>query len=132
MAQKHTPDAHDLLHHVYLRCRAIPFPENFMAYMAVSMFREAKMGQFRKLYRIEEHAPGDVAGDSDELELSIQREHIQLWIDRLSYFDRNVITLYIEGWKMTELANETGIPVGTLYQSIHRTKKQIKDAINQP
>jgi RNA polymerase sigma factor (sigma-70 family) len=132
MAKKHSPDAHDLLHHTYLRCRELPFPENFMAYMAVAMFREATRGQFRKLYTIREQPLVDVPAFNDELELSIQREHIQLWIDRLSYFDRNVITLYMAGHKLTELAKETDIPVGTFYQSIHRTKKLIHDAINNP
>lgn len=129
MAKKHAPDAHDLLHHTYMRCVGLEFPDNFMGYMAVSMFREATRGQFKRVYHIAENQGVDVAAPDEGMETAMQREYLQIMIDRLNWFDRTILTLYIEGWKLVEIANATGIPVGTLYQSIHKSKKAITDAI---
>ena len=106
-----------------------PLADNPMAYVAVAMFREATRGKFKEIYRIVEGAPHVVRSDEPDITKSMQREEMQLMIDRLSWFDRHVMNLYLDGWKMVEVADKTGIGVGTLYQSLHRSKKTIIDAI---
>ena len=129
VARKHSRDPNDLVHHTYLRCMDKPLADNPMAYVAVAMFREATRGKFKEIYRIVEGAPHVVRSDEPDITKSMQREEMQLMIDRLSWFDRHVMNLYLDGWKMVEVADKTGIGVGTLYQSLHRSKKTIIDAI---
>lgn len=132
IAQRWTKDATDLVHHVYERCRRNNYPEpNAKGYFVVAMYREATRGQFKKLYAITPPITSEPVSQPDNLELAIRRETLQLYIDRLKWFDRQIIQLYIDGWKMTEVAAETRIPVGTLYQSLHRSRKAIKDAVRQ-
>jgi len=102
-----------------------------MAYVSVAMFREATRGKFKEIYRIREGVTFDIEAPEVDLTIAIQREQMQLVIDRLSWFDRELMNLYLEGWKMAEVSKKTGIGVGALYQSIHRSKKQIIDAIRQ-
>lgn len=100
-----------------------------MAYVSVAMMREATRGQFKKQYAITPQLIKDVVAEEEGLELSLRREMIQMAIDRLSWFDREVMNLYLSGWNIAEVAEATGIASGTLYQSLHRSKKFIKDAI---
>jgi DNA-directed RNA polymerase specialized sigma24 family protein len=129
MARKNSRDPHDLLHHTYLRCRSLTFPDNPLAYMAVAMFREATRGQFKRMYHVADIAVPDVAIEFDNYEESIQREQFQIMVDRLGWFDRTILTLFLEGWKLIEISSATDIPVGTLYQSVHRSRKEISNAI---
>ena len=41
-------------------------------------------------------------------------------------FHRAVMELYIEGWKMREIASELGIPLGTVQGNIHRSKRKLR------
>ena len=129
IARRHTRDHHDLVHHIYFRCLSTPFADNPMAYVSVAMFREATRGKFKEIYRIVEGSKEDIKAEGLDLTKSIQREEMQLIIDRLSWFDRELINLYLQGWKMVDVSKKTGIGVGTLYQSVHRSKKIIVDAI---
>ena len=129
MAKKHTRDPYDLVHHTYLRCMDKPLADNPMAYVSVAMFREATRGKFKEIYKIVEGVASDAVAPSPDLTKSIQREDMQLVIDRLSWFDRHLMNLYLDGWKMVEVAEGTGINVSVLYQSLHRSKIQIIDAI---
>lgn len=131
LARRHTSDPYDLVHHTYLRCITTPFADNPMAYVSVAMFREATRGKFKEIYRIREGVAFDAVAEEFDLTKSIQREEMQLIIDRLTWFDRELINLYLQGWKMTEVAKKTGITVGTLYLSIHRSKQTIINAFRQ-
>lgn len=44
-------------------------------------------------------------------------------------FHRAVMELYIEGWKMREIASELGIPLGTVQGTIHRSKRKLKKLV---
>ena len=44
-------------------------------------------------------------------------------------FHRAVMELYIEGWKMREIASELGIPLGTVQGNIHRSKRKLKKLV---
>tara|TARA_R110002167_G_scaffold78666_6_gene217493 strand:+ start:3576 stop:4040 length:465 start_codon:yes stop_codon:yes gene_type:complete len=129
LARRHTSDPHDLVHHTYLRCITTPFADNPMGYVSVAMFREATRGKFKELYLIREGVEYTPVADEPDLTKSLQREQMQLIIDRLSWFDREVINLYLQGWKMTEVSKKTGIAVSALYKSVSRSKKQIVDAL---
>jgi len=39
---------------------------------------------------------------------------------------RVMMELYIEGWKVREIASELGIPLGTVQGTIHRSKRKLK------
>ena len=131
MAKKHTRDPYDLVHHTYLRCMDKPIADNPMAYVSVAMFREATRGKFKEVYKIVEGVASDAVAPEPDLTKSIQREDMQLVIDRLSWFDRQLMNLYLDGWKMVEVAEGTEINVAVLYQSLHRSKIQIIDAIRR-
>ena len=132
IAKRHTSDPIDLLHHCYLRCLRTAYPENPMGYAVVTLFREATRGQFKRIYSLSDSPHLDNISDEVDLTLAFRREQMQMVIDRLSWFDRNVMNLYLEGWSMVEVANGTDIAVGTLYQSLHRSRKYIVDALRQP
>lgn len=100
-----------------------------MGYAAVAMFREATRGQFKKAYRIREGIRADIAMEEPSMELSLRREMVQMAVDQLAWFDRQIMNLYLAGWKMTEVSEQSGIEVGTLYQSLHRSRKYITDVI---
>lgn len=101
-----------------------------MGYIAVALFREATRGRFKRLYKIQERHDPEGLPIVDDMEKSIQRERVQMLIDRLSWFDRTIMNLYLEGWSMVEVADSTDIGVGVLYQSLHRSRKAIQDAIS--
>jgi len=132
IASRWTSDATDLVHHVYMRCRRNPYPEpNAKGYFVVAMYREVTRGQFKKLYAITPPITSEPISPQDNMEVAIRRETMELYIDRLKWFDREIIKLYLDGWKMTEVARHTTIPVGTLYQSLHRSRKAIRNAVRQ-
>jgi len=94
------------------------------------MFTEATRGKFKKLYRIPDLPILREPESVDDLTRAIQLETIELLIDRLAFFDRELFRKYLEGYKISEVARESGIEAATLYQSIQRSKQKIKDAIS--
>ena len=100
-----------------------------MGYFCTAMYVEATRGQFKKIYAISEsNAFPDIAEEQD-LQKALRLEQIELCVDRLAYFDRTIIRLYIDGHNMADVAAEAGIRPATIYQSISRTKQKITDAI---
>jgi len=51
--------------------------------------------------------------------------------NHLSWFDRTVLSLYLDGWSMAQLSREAGINVDVLYKSISESKKKLRDVIRQ-
>lgn len=100
-----------------------------MGYVVIALLNEGTRGKFKKIYHSDFLELFETAIEDESLELSLRREMVQMAIDRLSWFDRQVINLYLEGWKMVEISKETGIEVSTLYQSLHRSKKFIAHVI---
>lgn len=129
IAGQWTADRIDLVNHTYLRCRRNPFVDNPMGYFIRAMHREVTRGQFKKAYAISPEITFEVVDTDSESEKHIQREVVAIILDRLSWFDRTVMQLYIDGQNMAELSEESGIKQSTLYQSIYRTKKTIKNAV---
>jgi DNA-directed RNA polymerase specialized sigma24 family protein len=102
-----------------------------MGYFCTAMWMEATRGQFKNLYLLQDTAPPPEPIYDPDLTLSIRREQVEIIIDRLGWFDKTVIKLYLEGFNISDVARESGIKPATLYQSLHRTKKIIANAIRQ-
>ena len=111
-ARKWTGEPSDLVHHTYLRCINKRFPseedENPLGYFIKAMYNEATRGQFKTIYQITDAIPEEKEIESDWTK-AIQREQMQLILDRLSWFDRTVFGLYLQGWNMADLSRRTGL-----------------------
>jgi len=92
------------------------------------MYNEATRGQFKTIYQIIDAIPEEKETESDWTR-AIQREQMQLILDRLSWFDRTIFGLYLQGWNMADLSRRTGIGESVLYRSIHESKKILKDVL---
>ena len=126
-------DANDLVHHTYVECeRRIHKDEvikNLPGYFHRAMFH-ASVSSFRKLYHIEDATPTNLVSDYDLTEM-IRKEEALIMANHLSWFDRTVLGLYLDGWSMAELARQSGIHVDVLYQSISQSKKKLRRVIRQ-
>jgi RNA polymerase sigma factor (sigma-70 family) len=126
IGKRWTTDSGDLVHHVYLRCCDKDFPENPLGYFVKAMYNEATRGKFKQLYTIHDNDFKEISTEND-LTKAIQREQLQLVLDRLSWFDRTVFRLYLQGWNMADVSRRSGIGESTLYRSLHVTRKTLKD-----
>ena len=124
----------DLVSHVYLRVVKQDFSrvmQNPMGYYTRAMHVEGTMGKFAKLYADpKEHTKEPVAPRPD-ITLALRREQLQLFIDRLPWFDKQVFVLWLQGWNISQVARESGINQATLHTSLNRTKKKITNAFSQ-
>lgn len=128
IARRWTGNPSDLVHHVYLRCIDKPLPENPLGYFVKAMYNEATRGKFKELYHISDKEPDEQQSENDWGK-AIQREQMQLLLDRLSWFDRTVFSLYLQGWNMADVSRRSGIGESTLYRSLHLTRKTLKDVL---
>jgi len=132
IAKRWTDDPSDLVHHVYLRCIDKRFPnkegETAMGYFVKAMYFEATRGQFKEIYKIIDQEPDEATTENDWTK-AVRREQMQLVLDRLSWFDRTLFSLYLQGWNMADLSRRSGIGESTLYRSLHITRKTLKDVL---
>jgi len=128
VAKRWTNNPSDLVHHVYLRCIDKPFPEQPFSYFVKAMYNEATRGQFKDLYFISDVDTKEQTEETDWTK-AVQREQMQLILDRLSWFDRTVFSLYLQGWNMADISRRSGIGESTLYRSLHITRKILKDVL---
>lgn len=124
----------DLLHHTYLTCvKALNNNENILdnlpGYIHTSLWN-LSAGSFRKLYQITD-APEYIHVSNYDLADAIRKEEAFILANHLSWFDRTVLELYLDGWSMAELSRESGINADVLYQSISQSKKKLRDVIRQ-
>lgn len=127
------PQACDLVHHTYLsiiqtlqRGHKIG---NLPGYFHTSMWKQSA-SHFRKLYRITDHPQKILVSDYDIAD-AIRKEEALIMANHLQWFDRVILTLYLDGWNMAELSRETGINRSTLYESISQSKKKLRHVIRQ-
>lgn len=125
----YTTDGGDLISHTYLRCIDKPYPDKPLAYFCKAVYMEATRGKFKKLYRLPDLPILVEPIATDDISRAIQLETIELYIDRLTFFDRELFRKYLDGYKISEISKESGIAAATLYQSIQRSKQKIRDAI---
>jgi len=92
------------------------------------MYNEATRGQFKDLYFISDVDTKEQTEETDWTK-AVQREQMQLILDRLSWFDRTVFSLYLQGWNMADISRRSGIGESTLYRSLHITRKILKDVL---
>ena len=128
IGRRWTENPSDLVHHVYLRCIDKDFPENALGYFIKAMYNEATRGKFKQLYHVTDNEPQEQASENDWAK-AIQREQMQLLLDRLSWFDRTVFSLYLQGWNMADVSRRSGVGESTLYRSLHVTRKILKDVL---
>lgn len=126
---RYCSDPGDLVNHVYLRCYTKPFPENPEGYFLRACWIEATRGKFKKLYRIDGHELPTNLQAEDDLTKVLQRETLQVWIDRLNWFERNLMREYLKGYTVQEIAEGTGINEATIYKALNRAKNRIKNVV---
>lgn len=132
IARRWTDSPSDLVHHTYLRCVDKRFPEgdneNPLGYFVKAMYNEATRGKFKDLYHVTDADPKEQTSENDWTK-AIQREQMQLILDRLSWFDRTIFSLYLQGWNMADVSRRSGVGESTLYRSLHITRKILKDVL---
>lgn len=128
IGKRWTKNPSDLVHHVYLRCIDKDYPDNPLGYFVKAMYNEATRGKFKELYSLDDTEPKEQATQSDWTK-AVQREQLQLILDRLSWFDRTLFSLYLQGWNMADVSRRSGIGESTLYRSLHLTRKTLKDVL---
>jgi len=127
-------DPRDLVHYTYLTTENAlhnnpNILRNLPGYFHTAMWRQST-ATFQRLYRIVD-APAYTHVSNYDLSDAIRKEEALLMADHLSWFDRTVLTLYLEGWSMAEVARESGVNVNTLYKSIEQSKKKLRDVIRR-
>ena len=128
------PDAYDLVHHTYLSvCQALDanpkIADNFGGYVHTALWKSAQR-DFRKLYHVADAPQKELVSDYD-LRDAIRKEEALLMANHLKWFDRKVLELYLEGWSMAEVAQESGVSVDVFYKSIQKSKEKLRDVICQ-
>lgn len=134
VARRLHPDWCDLLHHTYLGCvlalrKNKNILDNLPGYVHTSMWN-LSTGTFRKLYQISD-APSYTHISSYDMQEAIRKEEALLMANHLSWFDRTVLELYLDGWSMAELSRQSGINNSVLYESISQSKKKLRDVIRR-
>jgi DNA-directed RNA polymerase specialized sigma24 family protein len=126
-------DARDLVHHVYLAVLQAAPPnimDNPAGYFHTAMWTQATRGTFKNLYRIYAAPVREVASKNNIAE-KIAEEEAMILTCHMPWFDRMVLTLYLDGYNLRQVSRESGIPHNTLYQSLHRTRKKLRHAIRK-
>ena len=124
----------DLVHHTYLQCiNALESNQNILenlpGYFHTSMWNQAQ-NLFRKLYEIHETPTDTLVSDYDISE-AIKREEAMIMANHLPWFDRTVLSLYLDGWSMAQISRESGINVSVLYESISKSKNKLRHVISK-
>jgi len=134
VARRLHPDGPDLLHHTYLSCvlalrKNKNILDNLPGYVHTAMWN-LSTGTFRKLYKITD-APDYTHISNYDIQDAIRKEEALLMANHLSWFDRTVLELYLDGWSMAELSRQAGITAEVLYKSISQSKKKLRLVIRQ-
>ncbi len=134
-AMTYHADGSDLLHNTYLRCvdaleRSGGAINNFAAYFRRALWIEATRGTFKKLYTYRD-CPNDELPNPDPTRDPFERENALILTRHLAWFDRTVLSLYLDGYNLRQVARESGIPHQTLYQSLHRSKNKVRNVYRQ-
>tara|TARA_R110002012_G_scaffold197522_2_gene366073 strand:+ start:2960 stop:3394 length:435 start_codon:yes stop_codon:yes gene_type:complete len=124
-------EPYDLVHHTYLRILRLKgvktesMMENPYAYFRRSMYVEATRGKFQKEYFLTSTPIPNLTAEYD-LSHAFMLENFQLAVDRLSWFDGMVLTLYCQGYNLTQVARESGIKPTIFHTSLFRSREKLK------
>lgn len=89
------------------------------------MYNNAKTS-FKKLYATCEL----FEIDEEPQDKRIAIEKLDEAVRHLDYFDRTIFELYLRGESMKKLSDESGIPLQTIYSSLKKIRKTIKQFID--
>ena len=129
---KGSPLYRDLFHEVYLQIQEKEFKEsdNVKGYIAVAMWRQFYGdSKFRKLYSDTGEELPEIRQEHD-LERWGAIEKVSLVQQRLPEFERMISELVLSGWKMTEIAESTQVPIDTIRKAWQCFKKEVKRNLN--
>ena len=127
VARKLHKDPYDLVNHVYCRVEKAPMKkvmEKPFSYFTKSMYIEATRGTFKEMYTVTPPILFDPVFEDSDIQKSIMREQLEIFTDRLNWFDKTVFKLWLDGYNISQIARESSIPKETLHTSLHRTKKK--------
>lgn len=131
-ARKWNVNANDLVHHVYIKAKDAGFvyinKQMTDWYLKSAIKNAAMRSSFKNQYQTSDTEVPDIADVADNTKV-LNREKIDLALRQLSWFDRQVFTLYLEGQNMKRLSEESGIPNSTIYASLKRTRTILKQNI---
>jgi DNA-directed RNA polymerase specialized sigma24 family protein len=134
VAKRYTEFPFDLVSHVYIRVEKADLNkvmEKPFSYFAKAMHIEATRGTFKEMYKQSQPILKEPKFTVADLSKSLMREQLEIFTDRLNWFDKTVFKLWLEGNNISQVARESGIPHETLHTSLYRTKKKIKNAFSQ-
>jgi RNA polymerase sigma factor (sigma-70 family) len=116
----------DLVHHTYLRMVDADFfhinDALTTAYFTRAMRNNARTS-FKKLYATCELFEMDEEPQEKRIALEMLDEAVR----HLDYFDRTIFELYLRGESMKKLSDESGINLNTIYSSLKKIRRTIKD-----
>ena len=114
IAKRYHKDNSDLVHHVYIRVQRQRDMEKIMInplpYFKRAMFIEATRGKFKREYKYLDVPEYLDLPQEETNQTHLDLENIELLIDRLNWFDKTVLHIWIDGYNICEVARESGIP----------------------
>jgi RNA polymerase sigma factor (sigma-70 family) len=135
-------DAYDLLHDTLARIyerdemiiNDIIERGKFKQYVDMSLRTavHSSSSRFYYIYRKFTNDSEEFSGEGmvdDSLEQMAIRENLYLLISRLPYLEKNVMELYLAGWKIQEISDMTEIPTSYVWRCINQSKKLLKEYI---
>lgn len=128
-AQKLTSQPSDLVHYTYLKAVESDFiyinDQMTDYYFKKGMKHNARDKYWLRDTTYVDEVPEDVAEHRDMSKV-IQREQIDSIMRHLTWFDRTLFELYLQGQNMHKLSEESGIPSTTVYHRLKKVKEVIK------
>ena len=124
----------DLVNHTYIKMVNAEFTHvsdpQTDRYFRLSIKTNGTVGDFNRLYKIKDCKLSEGLGveEPDNTDL-IQREVLDEVVRYLDEFDRKVFELYLQNQNMKEFSEESGIPLMTIYKTIERIKKQVRERL---
>lgn len=129
-ASKYSKHPHDLVHEAYIAMIDAGFVHHCDGqtdlYFKRTIF--TRSNNLRKKYEIKDNEIKDVA-EVHEVDRRISIEQLDSVIRLMDEFDRLVFDLQLQGQNMRELSEESGIPLSTIYHSLVKARKVIKDNV---
>lgn len=134
-AARYCREPNELVHHTFMRVdkicceRSHAVMKKPAAYFKAAMWTEYTRGQYHKKHKLRSRETVEIVADKPFLDNGrlLKLERIEIVLDRLPWFEQTVMRLYIDGWNMQEVAEQTGINPTVLYNVVNRTKKLLKD-----
>lgn len=129
-AKKFTRDPIDLVNFTYIKAVDAGFEyvndPKADAYFKRGIFGNA--GRLNRKYNTAERVTEDVAEVHDMSRLLLF-ERLDEAVRLLDKFDRELMDLHLSGANMSKVAEESGVPISTIYHSLAESKKKIKNKL---